>query len=521
MGELAVSLRGLWKPAIAMVLICVSAVANAVTVQLVRHNQTSSSGAISTLITDGSHIQGQPATTAVFDWDGTTLSSTGLYSALSSLGSSPYGPTVLNDRITDLSIDTSTGTATATAYACHEGTFLAGVGASGCGGHNLGANYFNESTTTWGPGLAFSRTIGGDDVVTGTQRSISAYDFGTAAVTGTGHDTGDLIGIGNGLALGDPSGGELLTFEVHSQAVDDTADGRQNQTINIPVVVNDALVGDITALTTTAQSPATGTIVVNGVPGPQSGVSIDFVSDVGYTGPVTFDYTVTDTGDAGSTYADGSPYAQVTDTATVTVTINDGPVAQNDGSPAVPFATVNTGATVSLNVLANDTGLGDTPLNLSSPFADPATLGTPTVTGAPGDASAIRIQYVAGATPGDDAFDYQVSDASAKTASATVFVRVVSPVVLTAVDDSATVSSLPVHAGGADDFTFLTTLLANDVGTGKTPLVLTIASPPPNGFIGSVVGCSSKTAGCQVSYRPNAGFVGTDSFDYTLTDNTN
>ena len=166
------------KVILALALFAVSAAANAITVTLDKHNQTAGSGSVSTLITDGSHIQGQPASTAVFDWDGTTLTSTGLYSATSSLGSSPYGPTILNDQTTDLSIDPSTSTAGGTAYSCHEGTFLAGVGASGCGGHNLGANYFNESTSTWGPGLAFSQTIGGDDVATSTQRSIAAYDFG-------------------------------------------------------------------------------------------------------------------------------------------------------------------------------------------------------------------------------------------------------------------------------------------------------------------------------------------------------
>ncbi|MBT76720.1 MAG: hypothetical protein CL798_00855, partial [Chromatiales bacterium] len=89
-----------------MALILLASVANAVTVLLVAHNQTSSSGAISTLITDGSHSQGQPASTAAWDWDGTTLTSTGLYSAVSSVGSSPYSATILNDQVTDLSIDT-------------------------------------------------------------------------------------------------------------------------------------------------------------------------------------------------------------------------------------------------------------------------------------------------------------------------------------------------------------------------------------------------------------------------------
>ncbi|MDP7418544.1 MAG: hypothetical protein QF483_01525, partial [Gammaproteobacteria bacterium] len=95
----------------ALILFAIASLANAITLLLVSHNQTSSGSVISTLITDGSHVQGQPASTAAWDWDGTTLTSTGLYSAVSSVGSSPYSATILNDQVTDLSIDTATTTA--------------------------------------------------------------------------------------------------------------------------------------------------------------------------------------------------------------------------------------------------------------------------------------------------------------------------------------------------------------------------------------------------------------------------
>jgi hypothetical protein len=201
------------KVILAFALFTVSWAANAISVQLVRHNQTSGSGAISTLINDGSQVN-NPAgpSTAVWDWDGTTLSSTGVYSAVSSIGSSSFSSSVLGDLITDLSIDTSTSTATATSYACSEGNFLATVGASGCGGYNLGTNFANESTTVWGPGLAISQTLGGDDVVTATIRDITSYDFGLVSFDGT-----TLI-IGNGIPLGSTGtvfgGGEEMVFEV-------------------------------------------------------------------------------------------------------------------------------------------------------------------------------------------------------------------------------------------------------------------------------------------------------------------
>ncbi len=506
-GRFPVGLNSIMKVGLALVLFAVSAAANAVQVLLLTHNQTSGSGAISTLITDGSHIQGQPASTAIFDWDGTTLTSTGLYSAVGSLGSSIYAPTILNDQIVDLSINTASATGSATSYACIEGTFLASVGANGCGGYTLGVNFSDDSTTVWA-GLTVSQTIGGDDVVTGSPRLISAYDFGSLSFTGTGLAPGDLVKIGNGQPLGEAGlDGELMTFQVVQSVVDDTANARPSETINIDVLGNDALVGNITALTVT--TPANGTVVVNGVPGPQSGVSLDYTADAAFIGDATFDYTATDTGDM--------IFTPVTKTAGVTVTIVDGPVAKDDGSTGVPFAKILAGTTLSLNVLANDSGLNDTPLSVAAPFMQMPALGTATVTGSPGDSSKIRIDYAAGANPGPDSFDYQITDNSGKLSAATVFVEVTVPVVLEAVDDAFSLFAVPKFAGGADDFEF-SDVLKNDTGLDNSPLTLTITSDPTNGIIGSVQGCAAEGANCQVSYRPNEGFVGTDSYQYMLTD---
>jgi len=68
------------------------------------------------------------------------------------------------------------GAAAATTYACQEGNFGGGVGASICGNYSLGANFVNESTATWGPGTAISRTIGGDDMEIGPQQSVAGLN---------------------------------------------------------------------------------------------------------------------------------------------------------------------------------------------------------------------------------------------------------------------------------------------------------------------------------------------------------
>ena len=224
------------KVIIALALMAVSAAANAVNVVLIVHNQTSGSGAVSSLITDGSHIQGQPASTAVWDWDGTTLSSTGLYSAVSSIGSSAYSATILNDQITNLNIDTSTtSTAGTTSYNCVEGTFLGSVGAHGCGGYTLGTNFTSDSTTIW-TGLSVAQTIGGDDVLTAGPRTISAYDFGTVTlISGASTTTpGAVFEIGNGIEIGVPNlGGEAMFFTVVGPGVGITIPGGSLQECSI------------------------------------------------------------------------------------------------------------------------------------------------------------------------------------------------------------------------------------------------------------------------------------------------
>lgn len=77
-------------------------------------------------------------------------------------------------------------TAVASTFSCLEGNFGASVGASICGNYGFGANFANQSTTSWGPGTAAARTIGGDDVSYGPIQAISAYNyFATVSWDGT------------------------------------------------------------------------------------------------------------------------------------------------------------------------------------------------------------------------------------------------------------------------------------------------------------------------------------------------
>ena len=70
----------------------------------------------------------------------------------------------------------SGGPASASTFSCVEGNFGAGVGASICGNYTFGENFINESTISWGPGTAVSRTLGGDDSAVGAPASIASLD---------------------------------------------------------------------------------------------------------------------------------------------------------------------------------------------------------------------------------------------------------------------------------------------------------------------------------------------------------
>ena len=68
------------------------------------------------------------------------------------------------------------GAASATTFLCQEGNFGGNVGASICGNYSFAGNFLNESTVSWGPGTAASRTIGGDDIASGPQQTIASLN---------------------------------------------------------------------------------------------------------------------------------------------------------------------------------------------------------------------------------------------------------------------------------------------------------------------------------------------------------
>jgi hypothetical protein len=104
---------------------------------------------------------------------------------------------------------------------------------------------------------------------------------------------------------------------------------------------------------------------------------------------------------------------------------------------------------------------------------------------------------------GPDAFTYTITDNNGATAEGTVNVTVMPPPAGTqlvlADDDSATRAGTPRDVD----------VLAND--SGKAPLAVTASSAPSHGS-------ASCTQAGICTYTPDAGFVGSDGFHYTVTD---
>lgn len=496
-GRFAIGPHWLMKTVFAMALMTVAFTAQAVQLMLISHKTTANGTTISTLFTDGTATMSSgAATTAAWDWDGTTLSSTGLFAESSTLGSLPNGNVVIEDNTVDLIIDTNLGTSTATGYDCIEGQFLAVVGASGCGGYSFNDGV-SDSTSTWGPGLAIAQTIGGDDTSTPDgQRTVNlAYDgLSIFGVTGTGLNTGDTVIIGTSIPLG-TLGADQIEFVVISEAeaVDDTAGGGSNVPINIDVLGNDSLTDDISALTTT--TPSNGSTVINGVPGPAAGISIDYTSGVGFTGPATFDYTVTDN--------EGIPVSAM---VTVTVT-NQLPVANDDPG----FASAVSAVGLPLDVLANDS-LGDGPTATVDVTVAP-TLGSITTTlpivCSPPPTSGCQLDYNAPAAPGVDTFTYSLTDDNGDVDTAVVTVTTATG--LTAVADNA---STEINTLVNVD------VLANDANLTSPTFSVDVTTLPVNGTINTtlpVIGCN-VAADCALDYTPDPGHVGNDTFVYEVTD---
>ncbi|MGI9344158.1 MAG: hypothetical protein ACR2QV_15105 [Gammaproteobacteria bacterium] len=321
---------------------------------------------------------------------------------------------VFTRNVDDLSFGNSI-VAGATFFECIDGSFSNAVFASFCGNYNFGANYANESTITYGPGLAFSRTIGGDDAIIGTQQSISEYDGSTTTDGGLTDTTVEISNIDPGI-----TSGQRLVFIKQGEAIDDDPLGVSGYTVGQNTTGNTL---DIGANDVRWPAPAVGNMQVTGPATGTLGGTFTINSDpdmtnvtVTYdapavTGTDTWVYTVTDTS--------GGITDSVSDMATVTITVAAGGTAVDDAG-----ATTSLLAPADVLVGVNDFGFTD-PVTVTITAPPSQGTATPPPGSAPKDN--IIVTYQSTATPGTapyvDTYTYQITDGVA-TATADVTITV-------------------------------------------------------------------------------------------------
>ena len=260
-------------------------------------------------------------------------------------------------------------------------------------------------------------------------------------------------------------------------AVDDGATVDEDDTVTIDVLVNDSD-PEGGPLTVTSAGPAgNGTVSVN----PDG--TIDYTPDPDWNGTDTFTYTVCD--EAGNC-----------STATVTVTvnsINDGPIARNDGG------TVRAGRGITIGVLGNDEDTDDA-----------LDVGSVIVTSAPTHGGVTvrpdgTVRFVADAGyDGADSFTYEVCDTGAPvecdtaTVSLDITQRNRRPV---AVNDTATTP---------EDTAVTIGVRGNDTDPDGDSLSIESFSQPNHGTV--------RRDGGRLEFTPDRDWHGTTTFTYVVCD---
>ncbi|MCJ8318092.1 MAG: cadherin-like domain-containing protein [Colwellia sp.] len=274
-----------------------------------------------------------------------------------------------------------------------------------------------------------------------------------------------------------------ITVEVANMppvAVDDTiinlGDG---QPVTAFVIANDTdPENDFIYLLPEIGIPSHGTAVF------ASNQTVKYTPNVGYCGPDSFTYTVTQ--DVQGTSAD---------IGTVTVICDTPPVAENDA-----MTIILNGGSVTLDVIANDTDLDGDVLSLLS--VGQAAFGQVSIA----SNKALKYSYAAG-TCKNDSFTYIVTDAATngKTSTGTVTVTCTS---------TPPVANEDIIAILGDNASVAIDVLANDISFEGKSLTISSVGEPKNGTATITVVNSNQV----IVYQPNALRCGPDDFTYNMSD---
>lgn len=255
-------------------------------------------------------------------------------------------------------------------------------------------------------------------------------------------------------------------------AVDDTAATDEDTAVMIDVLANDSdSDGDALSISSVTQ-PANGVVLNNGS-------DVVYTPNANFNGSDSFSYTIDDGNGA-------------TDSAVVTVTItavNDSPAAVADD------ATTLEDTAITLEVLSNDSDVDGDSLTIDSTTLPSfgSVVATPT-----------SVDYLPNPDfCGSDAFSYTVSDGNGGSATAAVSVTV------TCVNDAPV--AVADEATTEQETAVTINVLANDSDVDGDGLTVTAVGAAGAGM--AVINPDNS-----ITYTPNAGFSGVDSFTYTVSD---
>lgn len=297
----------------------------------------------------------------------------------------------------------------------------------------------------------------------------------------------------------------------------DTASTGEGQQIDVAVLANDRDVdvnppsgtaGQVQAGTTISiisQTPAPAT---SGTVSVTAGNQIRFVPATGFFGQVVIEYQLNDNSGAANNLSN------ITTLTIDVVEANDPPVANNDTATLAE----DPATAVAIDILANDTDPDTAKALWSVTIVTPPQHGTAVF-----NTTTRVIDYTPAANyNGSDSFVYRVNDnspinpqnLSSGNATVSITVTEVNDAPVGGVDPAT--GEITVIMDGVETFT-VAELLANDspgLPANESGQSLSITGVTA----GSVNGTVTLNAGV-ITYTPAIGFIGSDFFEYTLTDN--
>mgnify|MGYP000356334377 CR=1 FL=1 len=268
-------------------------------------------------------------------------------------------------------------------------------------------------------------------------------------------------------------------------ATDDAGSTPEDTPLNGDVSINDSdLDGDPLTATPVTQ-PTNGTLTLN------ANGTYTYTPDTDYNGADSFEYQICD---------NGSP--ALCDNAVVNITVtpaNDAPVATDDAG-STPEDTPLNG-----DVSTNDSDLDGDPLTVNTtPVTSPAN-GNVTLNANGTYTYVPNLNFF-----GSDSFEYQICDNGSPALCDNAIVNIT----VTSVNDAPVVTNDQATTNEATPVDIDVLLNDSDTEDGTLdPCSVTIATAPTNGTV-----TFSLAPACVLTYTPNSGFSGNDTFEYQVCD---